>query len=190
MIGFNLISAGWQRAWLAYLSFAITVAWTAWLSLRRDEQDRGWVLWLDLALSCYLVLVSAFVVPRLAVLSADRLFFATAYPVSTPLMWGAFRHVRGGLFAAFVLSAALALTRPLNGIPYHHLSQIIGLVNGSAYFFMAGGAVGAVRRSLDRAARTVQVAVDRVLREQDLAAREHVRVATSHRLGQRAVRGR
>jgi signal transduction histidine kinase len=177
MIGFNIISAGWQRAWLAWLSFAIATAWTAWLSLRRDEQERTWVLWVDLALSSYLVLVSAFVVPIGAVLSPDRLFFATAYPVSTTLMWGAFRQVRGGLFAALVLSVALALTRPLNGIPYRHLAQIVNLANGWAYFFMAGATVGAIRQSLDRAAQAVQAAVDRVLREQDLAAREHARAA-------------
>src|SRR5262249_41211257 len=114
MIVFNVISGDWQRAWLAYLSFAVAVAWTAWLSFRCDEQDRSWVLWIDLALSAYLVLVSAFVVPPKAAVYAARLFFATAYPVSTTLMWGMFRHVRGGLFAASVLSVALALTRPLN----------------------------------------------------------------------------
>lgn len=63
-------------------------------------------------------------VPTKAVLSPNRLFFATAYPVSTTLVWGAFRRVRGGLFAAAVLSVALALTRPLNGIPYRHLAQV------------------------------------------------------------------
>lgn len=177
MIGFNLISAGWQRAWLAYLSLAIVTAWTAWLSLRRGEQDREWVLWADLALSSCLVLASAFVVPKGTVLSPDRLFFATAYPVSTTLMWGAFRRVRGGLFAAIVLSAALALTRPLNGIPYRHVAQVVSLANGWAYFFMAGCALGAIRRSLDRAASAVQAAVDRVLHEQQLAAREHARAA-------------
>jgi len=177
MIGFNLISAGWQSAWLAYLSLSIATAWTAWLSLRRDEQDREWVLWADLVLSSYLVLASAFVVPMGAVLSPNRLFFATAYPVSTTLIWGAFRRVRGGLFAAVVLSAALALTRPLNGIPYTHLAQVVGLANGSAYFFMAGGTLGAIRRSLDRAAFAVQAAVDRAMHEQDLAARERARAA-------------
>lgn len=177
MIGFNVISGGWARAWLAYLSFGIAAAWTAWLFLHRGDQDRGWVLWLDLALSAYLVLVSAFVVPRLAVTSPDRLFFATAYPVSTPLIWGMFRDVWGGLFSALVLSVALTLTRPLNGVPYSHLSQVVGLANGSAYYFMAGGIFGVIRRSLDRSERSVEAAVDRVMLERDLAAREQTRAA-------------
>lgn len=177
MIGFNVISAGWRNWWLAYLSFAIATAWTAWLTLHRDEQDRTWVLWLDLALSTYLVLVSAFVVPKHAVEFASRLFFATAYPLSTTLMWGTFRRVRGGLFAALVLSVALGLTRPLNDITYRGVGQFLGVANGSVYYFMAGGTLGAIRRSLDRAACAVQTAVDRVLREQDIAAKEHARAA-------------
>lgn len=178
MIVFNVVSGGWQRAWLAYLSFAVTVAWTAWLSLRRDEQDRSWVIWADLALSTYLVLVSAYVVPSKGVVSAHRLFFASAYPLSTTLMWGMFRRVRGGLFAAFVLSVALALTRPLNGVPYHPATQFaVGIANASTYFFMAGGTMGAIRLSLDRAAQAVRAATDRVLHEQDLAAREQARAA-------------
>jgi signal transduction histidine kinase len=177
MIVFNVISGHWRYAWLAYLSFAVATAWTAWLSFHRDEQDRSWVLWVDLALSTYMMLVSALVVPNQAVSKAARLFFATAYPLSTTIMWGIFRHVRGGLFAAFVLSAALALTRPLNGVPYHGLAPFVGVANGAAYFFMAGGTMGAIRRSIDRAASAVQAAVDRVLHEQDLAAREQARAA-------------
>lgn len=59
-----------------------------WLSAHRDDQGRNWVLGLDLALSTYLVLMAAYVVPPGGVTSPARLFFATAYPVSTPLMWG------------------------------------------------------------------------------------------------------
>jgi signal transduction histidine kinase len=177
MIVFNVVSGQWDRAWLAWLSFAIATAWTAWIFFHRIEQDRRWVLWFDLALSTYLVLISAFVVHQHAVISADRLFFATAYPVSTPLIWGMARDVRGGLFSAAVLSVALALTRPLNGVHYSHLSQLIGVVNGSSYFFMAGGTFGAIRRSLDRSARSVEAAAERETQERDLAAKEQTRAA-------------
>lgn len=177
MIVFNVISRDWRHVWLAYLSFAGAAAWTAWLSFRRDEQDRSWVLWADLALSTYLVLVSAFVMPPHSVIHATRLFFATAYPLSTAIMWGMFRNVRGGLFAAFVLSVALALTRPLNDVPYRNPAQFLGIANGAAYFFIAGGTIGAIRRSLDRAAQALQAAIDQVLHEQDLAAREQARAA-------------
>jgi signal transduction histidine kinase len=177
MIVFNVVSGHWERAWLAYGSFAIAAVWTAWLFFHRDDQDRRWVLWLDLALSTYLVLVSAFVVQEHAVTSSGRLFFATAYPISTPLIWGMAMDVGGGLFAAAVLSVALALTRPLNGIPYSHLAQFIGVANGAAYYFIAGGTLGVIRRSLDRSARAVEAAAAREAQERDLAAKEHMRAA-------------
>src|SRR6266568_2089131 len=94
MIAFNLASGGFAQPLLAYLSFAAAAAWTGWLSAHRDDQGRGWVLGLDLALSAYLVLVSAYVVAPGGVTSPARLFFATAYPVSTPLMWGMSRGIR------------------------------------------------------------------------------------------------
>ena len=121
--------------------------------------------------------MSAFVVPEQAVTSPDRLFFATAYPISTPLIWGMARDVRGGLFSAAVLSVALALTRPLNGVHYSHLSQLIGVANGSSYFFMAGGTFGAIRRSLERSARAVETATGREMQERDLAVKEQTRAA-------------
>ena len=40
--------------------------------------------------------ISAYVVPEGHVVSSGRLFFATAYPVSTPLMWGMSKGVWGG----------------------------------------------------------------------------------------------
>lgn len=177
MIVFNVVSGQWDRAWLAYLSFGIAAAWTAWLFYHRDDQDRHWVLWFDLALSTYLVLISAFVVKHYAVIAQDRLFFATAYPISTPLLWGVARDVRGGLFSAAVLSAALVLTRPLNHVHYSHLPQFIAVANGASYYFMAGGTLGAIRRSLDRSARSVEAAAERESQERDLAAKEQTRAA-------------
>ena len=177
MIVFNVASGQWELAWLAYLSFGIAAAWTAWIFVHRDDQDRRWVLLFDLALSTYLVLISAFVVPEQAVISPDRLFFATAYPISTPLIWGMAWDVGGGLFAAAVLSVALVLTRPLNGVHYSHLSQLIAVANGASYYFMSGGTLGAIRRSLDRSARSVEAAAERETQERDLAVREQTRAA-------------
>jgi signal transduction histidine kinase len=176
MIVLNVVSGQWALAWLAYLSFGIAATWTAWLFIHRTEQDRRWVLWFDLALSTYLVLISAFVVQQYAVISADRLFFATAYPISTALLWGMARDVRGGLFSAAVLSAALVLTRPLNGVHYSHL-PIIAVANGASYYLIAGGTLGVIGRSLDRSARSVEAAAEREMQERALAAKEQTRAA-------------
>jgi signal transduction histidine kinase len=185
MIVFNLASGGFAQPLLAYLSLAAAAAWTGWLSVHRDDQGRNWVLGLDLALSTYLVLVAAYVVPPGGVTAPTRLFFATAYPVSTPLMWGMSRGVGGGLGSAFVLSVAIALTRPLNHVPYQHLSSFVGVANGAAYYFMAGGTMGAIASALDSSARSVNEAVDKVIQEQQLVLEEQ-RVAAQER--ERAAR--
>jgi signal transduction histidine kinase len=185
MIAFNLASGGFAQPLLAYLSFIAAGAWTGWLSAHRDDQGRNWVLGLDLALSTYLVLVAAYVVAPGGVTSPARLFFATAYPVSTPLMWGMSRGVKGGLGSAFVLSVAIALTRPLNHVAYQHLSSFVGVANGAAYYFMAGGTMGAIAGALDSSARSVSAAVDKVIQEQQHVLEEQ-RVAAQER--ERAAR--
>lgn len=177
MIGSNLADGHWQRLWLACLSFALAAAWSAWLFFHQGDQERSWALWFDLILSCYLILISALVVPQWAVASPNRLFFATVYPLSTPLVWGMARKIRGGLFSALVLSVALFLTRPLSNVPYLHLWQIVSVANGAAYYFITGGTIGAIRRSLDRSARAVEAAAERERQERDLAAKEQTRAA-------------
>jgi len=169
MIVLNLVSGGFARPWLAYLSLGAAAAWTAWLVWHPQDQHLTWALMLDLALSAYLVLVSAYVVPPHGVIASNRLFFATAYPVSTPLMWGMSRGVGGGLGSALVISVALALTRPLNSVHYRVLSDVVSVANGSAYFFMAGGTVGVIRDALDRSAKSLGRAVAVAMEEQDRA---------------------
>jgi signal transduction histidine kinase len=185
MIVSNLASGGFARPLLAYLSLVAAAAWTGWLGAHRDDQGRPWVLGLDLALSTYLVVVAAYVVPPGDVTSPDRLFFATAYPLSTPLMWGMSRGIKGGLGAALVLSVAVALTRPLNHIPYQDLSSFVGVANGAAYYFIAGGTMGAIASALDSSARSVSEAVDKVIEEQQRVLEEQ-RVAAQER--ERAAR--
>ena len=167
MIVLNLAGGGFSRPALAYLSLAAATAWTAWLFTHREEQHRSWALWFDLALSTYLILVSAYVVPAGGVVSPNRLFFATAYPVSTPLMWGMSRGLLGGLGSALVLSVALGLTRPLSGVDYSDLAHFVGVANGSAYYFIAGGTMAAIAKALDAQSRGVRRAVAVAMEEQE-----------------------
>jgi len=169
MLTLNLVSRGFSRPWLAYLSMAAAAAWTAWLWVHPRDQTKEWVLWFDLALTSYLILASALVVPRLGVISPTRLFFATGYPVSTPLMWAMSKKVRGGLGSGFVMSIALFLTRPLNHIPIHHITDVIGVANGSAYFLIGGYTIGIIANSLEKSADSVRRAVAVAMEEQDRA---------------------
>jgi two-component system sensor histidine kinase DegS len=169
MITLNLVSGGFSRPWLAYASFAAATVWTAWLFLHPKDQSRQWALWFDLALTTLLIVVSAYVVPHQAVISPHRLFFATAYPVSTPIMWGMSKRVWGGLGSAAVMSVALFLTRPLNHVPITHVSDVIGVANGSAYFLIAGYTLGVITGALDRSAESIRRTIGVAIEEQDHA---------------------
>jgi signal transduction histidine kinase len=165
MLVFNLAMDGFARPWLAYASLALAGGWTAFLAWRPSNQSRPWALWADLGISTYLVLVSAYVMTRECVVGCETLFFATAYPVTTPLVWGMTRGPAGGFFAAAVLTVALLLTRPLNGVAYDTAS-VFNTLNGGVYYFIAGWTMGVIERALTRSSEAVREAVAIALDEQ------------------------
>jgi signal transduction histidine kinase len=134
--------------------------------------DRPGVLWFDLALSVGLILASGYVVQSGEVV-AGRLFFATAYPVSTALAWGAARGPWAGLAASLCLGVAGIFSRPINGVPLSELdaNQVQSLVNGFVNFLLAGVAAGVVSRVMNRSAEQVRAASEEAMRERERAAR-------------------
>ncbi|MCA1727648.1 MAG: sensor histidine kinase, partial [Actinobacteria bacterium] len=167
------------RPWLVATSVIAVVAWNVRVTLARgrlSDTDR----WIDLAVAAGLVIVSAYVVPRGFVL-AGLPFFATMYPAAAALSWGADRGAGAGLAAGLVLSAALAASRPLNGLPLNELaaSEVQNLANGTVYLLLAGGASGVISRLLDRSAEQLRAAAEDVMRERERAARyaERERIA-------------
>jgi signal transduction histidine kinase len=128
---------------LPWIALALTGAWTLWLSLPPENQERPQTPWIDLLFAVGLIVISGLVVPPGEVIG-ETPFFAVSYPVCAALLWGAARGFRGGIAAGAVLSVALVFSRPINGIPLKDLShgQIFGLVNGVVYFIAAGAATG------------------------------------------------
>ena len=185
MLAFNLVAGGFYRPLLAVIALATAGAWTALLVRRPELQERIEVLVVDLALSSTLVLISAFVVSPKGVTS-DRLFFASAYPVSTALMWGMARGWVAGLVSAVVLGIALVFTRPLNAIPYDSTTSVVSALNGAVYYLMAGGIMGLISAQLDRAAerigRTLDVAVTQRERGDEVGELSEERLVKVHRL--------
>src|SRR5262249_42900198 len=53
----------------------------------------------------------------------------------------------------------------------------VAVANGASYYFMAGGTLGVIRRSLDRAARSVEAAAERENHERGLVAKGQTRAA-------------
>jgi signal transduction histidine kinase len=128
---------------LPWIALALTGAWTLWLSVPPENQERPETPWIDLLIAVGLIVISGLVVPPGEVIG-DTPFFAVSYPVSAALLWGAARGPRGGIAAGAVLSVGLVASRPINDIPFGDLShgQIFGLVNGMVYYLAAGAATG------------------------------------------------
>jgi len=134
--------------------------------------DRPTTRWLDLGVCILLLLVSGAVMPEGYVLGPHP-FFATAYPVCAALTWGAAKGVGAGVASGLVLSVALGLSRPINGVYPSDatLEQLEGLGNGMVYYLAAGGAMGLISRALGRATDELQRAQEKTLREKERAAR-------------------
>jgi signal transduction histidine kinase len=156
---------------LAWTVILVAGAWSAWLTATRGW-ERAAVRWLDLAISAGLLLVSGLVMQERGVVGGLP-FFATSYPVSSAMTIGAASGVVAGLWSGLVLSIALTLSRPLNGIPFDDLTagQWTAIGNGAAYYLSAGGAVGLVNLLMSRSAAELRRASDETARERDRAVR-------------------
>lgn len=159
------------RPALAWLSIGMASAWTAWLTATRHRWTAA-ALWADLAICVWLVLASGLVVAEGEVISG-RPFFATGYPLSAALFWGASRGVAGGLGAGGLLGLAHVASRPLNGVALGELtgSNFQNLAGAVLNYLVAGMAVGIVSRVLVRSAEALSEASRNLIRERERAAR-------------------
>lgn len=159
------------RDWLAWTSLGAAGAWTLWLTVSRRTWNRG-VMAFDLALCAWLILVSGLVVEQGAIISG-RPFFATGYPLSAPLLWGAVYGPLTGAVTALILAGAHLLSRPLNGVGLSELNpgQVQNVTGAMLNYLVAGIAVGLVARLLRRSAEAVRTANEETLHERERAAR-------------------
>lgn len=159
------------RPWLVWSSIGGAAAWTLWLTVARSSWNRS-VMLFDVALSVWLIAASALVVGEGDIVSG-RPFFATGYPLSTPLLWGALRGPLAGAATATPLALAHLLTRPLNGVPLTDLDpgQVQNVTGAMLNYFVAGVAVGLVARLLRRSADAVRRANEETVKERELSAR-------------------
>lgn len=160
-----------DRPALAWASIGVASAWTAWLTATRHRWTTP-SLWVDLAVCLWLVLVSGLVVGDGDVISG-RPFFATGYPLSAALFWGASRGVLGGSIAGGLLGLAHVASRPLNGVELGDLTgpHVQNLAGAVLNYLVAGTAVGIVSRVLVRSAEALSEASGNLIRERERAAR-------------------
>jgi signal transduction histidine kinase len=171
MVTLAATSSSFRSPVVAWLLIVGTIAWNVWWSLAR-----AWTSpiarWIDLAISLVLISVSGVVQERGAVVG-DHPFFATAYPVSSAMTFGAADGPAAGLGAALALSLGLVLSRPLNGVSVFGLTtgQVAGLGNGVVYYLAAGATIGLVSRTLRRSAAQIRAAEEAAAYERERAAR-------------------
>jgi signal transduction histidine kinase len=172
MAGLAAMSSGeLVRDWLAWASLGAAGAWTLWLTISRKSWNRG-VMVFDVALCAWLILVSGLVVEDEAIVSG-RPFFATGYPLSAPLLWGAVWGPVTGAVTALVLATAHLLSRPINGVALSELDpgQVQNVTGAMLNYLVAGIAVGLVARLLYRSAEAVRKANEETMKERELSAR-------------------
>jgi len=159
------------RASLAWASIGAAALWTVWLTVSRRTWNRG-VMAFDIALCVWLVLASGLVIEEGQIVMG-RPFFATGYPLSAPLLWGAVWGPLTGAGSALVLAVAHLLSRPVNGIPLSELSpaQVQNVTGAMLNYLVAGIAVGLVARLLRRSSEAVRRANEETLMEREVAAR-------------------
>jgi signal transduction histidine kinase len=145
--------------------------WIVAVTLRRAWRDPV-VLRVDLVVSATLLVVVPFLM-HAGDLGRGKTFFAAAYPISTITSWAAAKGVRGGLTCAAALFVPFAAARPLNGLAFRDLggNEWISIVTGGVYYGMAGGVVGLLSQTLDRAAEDLRLANAEALRQGARAAR-------------------
>lgn len=167
---------------LAWASIAVTVSWCTWFSVAKGW-ERAWSRWVDLGLSACLLLISGLVMPEGSVVGGGPPFFATAYPVSSAMTFGAAGGLRAGLLAGTVLSICLVLSRPINGVPFSELTRddVVDTSNGVAYYLVASGTVGVISRVLTRSAAELRAANEETVRQRERV----VRLAERESLGRK-----
>jgi signal transduction histidine kinase len=159
------------RDWLAWASLGAAGAWTLWLTLSRRTWNRG-VMAFDLFVCGALILVSGLVIEEGEIISG-RPFFATGYPLSAPLLWGAVWGPATGAGSAVVLAIAHLLSRPINGVALSELSpsQVQNVTGAMLNYLVAGVAVGLVAKLLRGSAEAVRRANEETTKERELSAR-------------------
>jgi signal transduction histidine kinase len=151
-------------------------AWIAVMTWLR-AWDRRWVRWVDVGISAVLLLAAPFLAAEGHLIREPVI--ASAYPLSSVMLWAAMRGVPGGLAAAIVLAIPLAAARWLNGIPWsaHSLGAVLSIFTGFAYYVIGGVVVGLFTDTMDRAARGLRSANEEAALERERVARLREREA-------------
>jgi signal transduction histidine kinase len=165
-------------AWIVIAAVGIWIGAVTWLRAWERPATR----WIDLVVSAGFLLVAP-VLAESGSLS-EQPFLGAAYPLSTVLTWAATAGLVPGLAVAGVFFVPLALSRPLNDLPYDQLSagEIAGVITMGVYYAFGAVTIGLFAGTLERAARDLRRANEAALAERERAARSREREAMARTL--------
>jgi signal transduction histidine kinase len=143
---------------LATASLLVVAAWIAWLTATGPPRSTI-VLVIDLVIAGAVIVVGT-----------RHVWFATVYPVTAALAWGAARGVTGGFVAGGVLGT-VAVVAGLTVRDPTMSGQLIQVLRDPVNLLLAGGGLGFVATLLDRSAAQVRAAQAEQVRATERAAR-------------------
>ena len=175
----------------AIVALCVAGAWVAWLTVagppraadrsggdHRARASASGPTGGDLA-----VLVADLVVAGLLVVVGTRQpWFATVFPVTAALAWGAARGARGGMLAGASLGLVSIVAWLLADGASVAQAPVIPLLRDPVNFVLAGGGLGFVADLLERSAAQVRAAQVEQVRATDRAARATERESMGRQL--------
>ena len=168
---------------LAVVGFCVAAIWVAWLTATAPPRSRVRasasepaggdlrVLVVDLAVAGFLIVVGA-----------REPWFATVFPVTAALAWGAARGVRGGLLAGATLGVVSVVAGASADGGATAPTPLIPLLRDPVYFVLAGGGLGFVADLLERSTAQVRAAQVEQVRATERAARATERASLGRQI--------
>lgn len=151
----------------AIVSLCITAAWVAWLTIATPRRSTGRRASTDTAVLVMDLVVAGFLV----VVGTRQPWFATVFPVTAALAWGAARGTRGGILAGGCLGVVSIVAWLIPDGTAVTQAPVIPLLRDPVNFILAGGGLGFVADLLERSAEQVRAAQVEQVRATERAAR-------------------
>jgi len=157
---------------LAVVGFCVAATWVAWLTATAPPRSGARASASEPAGGdLHLLVVDLVVAGFLVVVGAREPWFATVFPVTAALAWGAARGVWGGLAAGTTLGlVSVAAGVSADGVAAAG-TPLIPLLRDPVYFVLAGGGLGFVADLLERSTAQVRAAQVEQVRATERAAR-------------------
>lgn len=155
----------------AIVAMCIAAAWVAWLTVAAPPSSARASAREPAGGDTAVLVIDLVVAGILVVVGTRQPLFATVYPVTAALAWGAARGTRGGILAGVSLGLVSIVAWLVPDGASVAQAPVIALLRDPVNFVLAGGGLGFVADLLERSAAQVRAAQDEQVRATERAAR-------------------